>query len=132
MNTLDHFTLQHRLLTSSLDISSDNLPAESRGRDIFIQRKILSIESCLVYLKALFEDHSENVSLPSLIFENDLLSLEQQDDKTSTESGSSEDVPYFLSLPEEETVALDDDESDSEDDDGLFEDHDSAFFSLYM
>lgn len=68
MNTLDHFTLQHQLLTSSLDVSSDNLPAESRGRDIFIRRKILSIESYLVYLKALFEDHIENVSLPSLIF----------------------------------------------------------------
>lgn len=133
MNTLDHFTLQHQLLTSSLDVSSDNLPAESRGRDIFIRRKILSIESYLVYLKALFEDHIENVSLPSLIFENDLPSLEQQQhDKTSTESGSSEDVPYLLSLPKEETVALDDDESDSEDDDDLFEDHDSAFFSLYM
>lgn len=83
-------------------------------------------------LKALFEDHIENVSLPPLIFENDLPSLKQQEDKITTGSGSSEDVPYLLSLPEAETVALDDGESDSDDGDGLSEDYDSAFFSLYL
>lgn len=132
INILDHFTGQHQLLKSSLDVSLDNLSAESRGRDIFIRKKVLSIESYLVYLKALFEDHIESVSLPSLIFENDLPSLEQQEDKISTGSGSSEDVPYLLSLPEEETVALDDGESDSEDGDVQLEDYDSAFFSLYL
>ena len=132
INTLDHFTGQHQLLKSSLDVSLDNLSAESRGRDIFIRKKVLSIETYLVYLKALFEDHIKNASLPSLIFEIDLPSLEQQEDKISTGSGSSEDVPYLLSLPEEETVPLDDDESDSEDGDVLLEDYDSAFFSLYL
>lgn len=132
INTLDHFTRQHQLFKSSLDFSLDNLSAESRGRDIFIRKKVLSIESYLVYLKALFEDHIENVSLPPLIFENDLPSLEQQEDKITTGSGSSEDVPYLLSLPEAETVALDDGESDSDDGDGLSEDYDSAFFSLYL
>ena len=132
INTLDHFTQQHQLLKFSLDVTYDNLSAESRGRDIFIRKKVLSIESYLVYLKALFEDHIKNVSLPSLIFENELPSLEQQEDQISTGSGSSEDVPYLLSLPEEETVALDDCESDSEDGGGLLEDYDSAFFSLFL
>lgn len=132
INTLDHFTRQHQLFKSSLDFSLDNLSAESRGRDIFIRKKVLSIESYLVYLKALFEDHIENVSLPPLIFESDLPSLEQQEGKITAGSGSSEDVPYLLSLPEAETVALDDGESDSDDGDGLSEDYDSAFFSLYL
>lgn len=49
INTLDHFTRQHQLFKSSLDFSLGNLSAESRGRDIFIRKKVLSIEWYLVY-----------------------------------------------------------------------------------
>ena len=113
--------------------SLENLSPESKGRDIFIRRKLLSLESYLVYLKVLFDDHIENVSLPTLLFEDNLPALQRQEDEISTELVSSrEDLPYLLSLPECETVSLDEGESDTEDDDDLCEDQDSAFFSLQL
>lgn len=39
---------------------------------------------------------------------------------------------YFLSFLEVEIVVFDDGESDSDDGDGLLEDYDSVFFSLYL
>ena len=95
MNTVDHYTRQHQLLTSSLDDGLADFSTENRGRDILVRRKILSIKWYLVYLEAQFEIHIEDVSFPSLLFENDLPSLEQQEDKRSTESAS--DEPYLLS-----------------------------------
>lgn len=132
VNTIDHYTQQHQLLTSSLDDGLDDCSTEDRGRDILIRRKIWSIESYLVYLKALFESHIEDVSLPSLLFENDLPSLQQQEHTGSTESSasSSENELNLLSLPEREIGAVGECGSDSEDDDDLYEDQDSAFFSL--
>lgn len=132
-NTVDHFTRQHQLLKTSMNDSLENLSPESKGRDIFIRRKLLSLESYLVYLKVLFDDHIENVSLPTLLFEDNLPALQRQEDEISTELVSSrEDLPYLLSLPECETVSLDEGESDTEDDDDLCEDQDSAFFSLQL
>lgn len=56
----------------------------------------MSIESYLEYLKALFESHIKDVLFPSLLFKNDLPSLEQQEDKITTYlASSSKDEPYL-------------------------------------
>ena len=90
-NTLEHF-IRHHLLLSTLDDGSDNGSFEGRGRDIFVRGKILSLESYIVHLKVLFEGYIENVSSPSLIFQNDLPSLDQQANMSTQSAGIHEET----------------------------------------
>lgn len=129
-NTLEHFIQQHQLLLSTLDDGSDNGSFEGRGRDIFIRGKILSLESYIVHLKVLFEGYIGNVSSPSLIFQNDLSSLDQQANMSSESAGIHEETPCLISLPEIETGTFDGSDSDSEDDDDEYEDHNISLLTL--
>lgn len=129
-NTLEHFIQQHQLLLSTLDDGSDNGSFEGRGRDIFVRGKILSLESYIVHLKVLFEGYIENVSSPSLIFQNDLPSLDQQANMSTESAGIHEETPCLISLPEIETGTFDGSDSDSEDDDDEYEDYNISLLTL--
>lgn len=121
-NVIDHFSGQHVIFFSSLtDATSRSISTESKGRDVYIRMKLLSLESHLVELKNLFQSHIHEVTLPSFVFDTEDLPLI---DDLETE----DDNATFLSLPERDDSRVSD--SDSEYETEVVDDGDSAFFSL--
>ena len=129
-NTLDHFTKQHQLLLSSLDYGEESVSFEGRGRGKKGEGETYKLY--IVHFEVLFEGVIDNVSLPTLTFQNNFLSLEQQAnyDMSTELVGIYEDAPYLLSLSERETGTFDG--SDSEDDDNEYEDNNVSLLSLHL
>ena len=122
-NALDHFSSQQALFQSSLtDTTSGTVCAESRGRDMCIKMKLLSLEAHLLDLEDLFQSHIDGITLPNFLFEEeDLpsnLSVETEDDSA-----------LLLCLPERGDVLVSD--SDTEYESELNNVSDSAFFSMF-
>lgn len=123
-NVIDHFCSQHAFFHSSLtDTSSGTVTAESRGRDMCIKMKIMSLEAHLVELENLFQSHIDDITLPNFLFDKeDLpsnLTVETEDDSAA-----------LLCLPEGGDVLVSDSDSDTEYESQLSDDVDSAFFSM--
>lgn len=83
-----------------------------------------------MHLKVLFEGYIENVSSPSLIFQNDLPSLDQEANMSTESAGIHEETSCLISLPEIETGTFDGSDSDSEDDDDEYEDYNISLLTL--
>ena len=128
-NTFEHFSNQHQLLKALLldENPLENCSSESKGRDLFIRRKLFSIEGYLLQLKGLFDDHVEDLLLPDLLFQGELPLARPQLENSCEGAGAADDGPCLLSLPESH-LHFSESESDSENDD-FEEDSDSAFFS---
>ena len=80
-NTLVHFSRQHQRLKASLDIENplESWSTERRGRDLLIRRKLLSIYAFLLQLKGLFGSHITDLSVPELLFLDELLKVRQRE-----------------------------------------------------
>ena len=128
-NTFEHFSRQHQLLKASLfeENPLENCSPESKGRDLYIRRKLLSIESYLLQLKDVFDDHVEELLLPDLAFQGELPPARLQLENSCEGAVGGNDGPCLLSLPEGQ-LDFSESESDSENDE-FEDDSDSAFFS---
>lgn len=134
-NTLVHFSHQHQRLKASLDIENplESWSTERRGRDLLIRRKLLSIEGYLLQLKGLFSRHIGDLSLPELLFLEELLKVRhQKENACETASASSRGEPCPLSLSDNLVYSDSESESDDEDDvlDDSEEDCQSSFLSF--
>ena len=117
-STVHHFSHQHQLLRASLQSDSplENCSPESKGRDLFIRRKLMSIEGYLRELKDMFGNHVEDQSLPDLLFKRELPSVRPQKEHACEISNSVNEGSCLVSLPEN-YLHFSESESDSEDDD---------------
>ena len=100
-STFVHFSHQHQRLKASLVIENtlESWSTERRGRDLLIQRKLLSIEAFLLHLKGLFGSHIGDLSVPELLFLDELHKVRQQEENAcETASASSSEEPCPLSL----------------------------------
>ena len=122
-NVIQHFSNLHSTFSSSLSLtdgSSNPLSTEALGKNCFLKMKLLSVEGQLLECKNMFQEHLEEISLPTFLFDRENIpSKEEEDTEEVTES--------LLCLPAETVDEAMVSESESESD---VDDVDSAFFSL--
>ena len=131
-NTFTHFSHQHQRLKASLDIENplESWSTERRGRDLLIRRKLLSIEAFLLQLKRLFGSHVGDLSVPDLLFVDELHKVRQREENAcETASASFSEEPCPLSLSDNLVYSESESESDAGDDDSE-EDCQSSFLSF--
>jgi len=120
VNVVDHFTSQQTIFTSSLaDDAPCSTSSETRGRDVFLKMKLLSIESHLLSLKDLFQSHIPEITLPNFVFDKQDLPLIHEFSRHGRGRYN------IISLPERDDGVICESDSEYETDDD-----DSAFFSL--
>ena len=132
-NTFVHFFHQHQRLKASLEIANplESWSSERKGRDLLIRRKLLCIEGYLLQLKGLFGSHIGDLSVPELVFLDELHKVRHREENAfETASASSSEEPCPLSLSD--NLVYSESESDAEDDvlDDSEEDYQSLFFSF--
>lgn len=105
-------------------------PLRGGGRDLLIRRKLLSIEAFLLQLKGLFGSHIGGLSVPELLFLDELQKVRQREENAyGTASASSSDEPCPLSLSDNLVYSRSESEIDAGDDDSE-EDCQSSFLSF--
>ncbi|XP_068728149.1 uncharacterized protein [Montipora capricornis] len=126
-NTVEHFTSQHRTLTTLiLDSNISSLSKEAKGKNVFFKMKLLSVEGQLLELHNLFKGCIE-ISIPSFVFDQE--SIPVNSDREGDEDIDASDA--LLCLPESVDDALfSESECESDLGDELHDDRDSAFFSF--
>lgn len=132
-NTFVHFSHQHQRLKASLDIENplESWSTERRGRDLLIRRKLLSIEGYLLQLKGLFSSHIGDLSVPELLFLEELRKVRhQKENACETASASSREEPCPLSLSD--NLVYSDSESESDDEDDVLDDSEEDCQSLFL
>ena len=135
VNTFLHFSRQHQRLKASLDIENplESWSTERRGRDLLVVRKLLSVEAYLLQLKGLFRSHIGDLSVPELLFLDELHKVRHQKENAhKTASASSSEEPCPLSLSDNLVYSESESESDDGDDvlDDSEEDCQSSFLSF--
>ena len=123
-NVMDHFSSQHATFSALLvDPTSDSISAETKGRDVYLRMKLMSLETHLVELKGLFENHIDEITLPEFLFDREVV---PSNNYVETEEVNS----TILSLPERDEISVSDVDSDDEYETDFENDADSAFFSI--